>query len=180
MTVIQRFNDLTHLCDYVESSIASSNPIKLTPDNVQLYAETYSLHSSIINEVTQSPYPFYLYTFSKTSYRKNVHPYIPNVLYKRFYNNLKTSNIIREASGSIVLIHLLPFTQELFDSIANTSNVDNIKVLNQIMDNFSNVSADNQYYIDYIKSLESKCYELEQQNADLLAQVQNSKLITWY
>ena len=180
MTMIQRFNDSTHLFNYVESSLSSGNPIKLNEDNVQLYTETYSLHSSIINEVSQSPYPFYLYTCSKTSYRKNVHPHLPNVLYKRFYNNLKIFNIIREASGSIVLIHFIPFTEELFDSINNASNIDNIKILNQIMDNFSNVSADNQYYIDYIKSLESKCFELEQQNADLLSQIQNSKLITWY
>ena len=180
MTMIQRFEDLSHLHNYLADSISSSSPIKLTSDNVQLYAETYSLHSSIINEVSQSPYPFYLYTCSKTSYRKNVHPYLPNVLYKRFYNNLKIFNVIREASGSIVLIHFIPFTQELFDSINNASNIDNIKILNQIMDNFSNVSADNQYYIDYIKSLEAKCSELQQQNIDLLTQIQNSKLITWY
>ena len=180
MTVIHRFNDLTHLSNYFESSILSSNPIKLTSDNVQLYAETYSLHSSIINEVSQSPYPFYLYTCSKTSYRKTVHPFLPNVLYKRFYNNLKIFNVIREASGSIVLIHHIPFTEELFNSIDNASNLDNIKILNQVIDNFSNASADNQYYIDYIKSLELKCSELQQQNEDLLMQIQNSKLITWY
>lgn len=180
MTMIQRFEDPTQLYNYVVSSISSSNPIKISPDNVQLYAETYSLHSSIINEVSHSPYPFYLYTCSKTSYRKNVHPYLPNVLYKRFYNSLKIFNIIREASGSIVLIHMIPFTEELFDSINNASTIDNIKVLNQIMDNFSNVSADNQYYIDYIKTLEARCLELQSQNIDLLTQIQNSKLTTWY
>jgi len=180
MTVVQRFENTTHLYNYFVSSLSSNNFVKLNQDNVQLFAETYSLHSSIINEVSQSPYNFYLYTSSKTSYRKNVHPYLPNVLYKRFFNSLKIFNIIREASSSMVLIHMLPFSEELFDSINNSSNLDNIKVLNQIIDNFSNVSADNQYYIDYIKTLEAKCLELQNLNSNLLDQIQNFKLTTWY
>lgn len=180
MNLIHRFSDLKHFTDYFHSTIDISNPILLTSDNVQALAEQYSMSSSVISEVSTSHYPFYLYTFSKTSYRKNVHPYIPNVLYKRMYNSLKLSNIIREANGSFVLIHLQPFSNELYDSISASSDLDNLKVLNSIIDNFSNVTSDNQYYLDYIKNLEEECNNLKQMNADLLLQVQNSKLITWY
>jgi len=180
VTLIHRFSDLDHFTSYFLSTIEDTHPVSLNSDNVQSLAEQYSMSSSVISEVSSSPYRFYLYTFSKTSYRKNVHPYIPNVLYKRMYNTLKLSNVIREATGSIVLLHLLPFTQEMYDSISISSDLDNLKVLNNIIDNFSNINSDNQYYIDYIKSLEQECAELRSLNSQLLEQIQNSKLVTWY
>ena len=56
----------------------------------------------------------------------------------------------------------------------------NQKVLNQLIDNFSNVSADNQFYIDYIKLLESKFDAIVFENENLKTQVYNTKISTWY
>lgn len=179
MTVIHFFADYQHLTTYINQSVLNSSTIKLDSSNVQHYVELYALSPSYIEEVTSQP-PYYLFLGSKTSYRKFVHPYLPNVLYKKMYNVFKNNNVIKEATGSIVLISPNLITQQVFDQIAVTSDLDNLKILNQVMDTFSNATADNQYYIDYIKSLEQKHSDLQKECEELRQQVSNNKLITWY
>lgn len=181
MTVIHRFNDVDHINSYLVDSINNFPFVQLTPENIQQYAETYSMNPSLIHDVQIEVKPsFYIFIGSKTTYRKTVHSFIPNVLYKRMYNAFKINGYIREANGTHVIVRLKPVTQELYNDITSISDLDNQKVLNQLIDNFSNVSADNQYYIDYIKSLEQKCEELIIENENLKNQVFNTKIATWY
>jgi len=183
MTIIHRFSDLSELNNYISSSIYNHSMVQLHVDNIQEYAERFSLSPSLIHDIQNTNYDlitYHLYVGSKTSYRKNVHSQIPNVLYKRIYNAFKLNGYIREANGSCVVLCLKPISQEVYDHISYSSDLDNQKVLNQLIDNFSNVSADNQFYIDYIKLLESKFDALVFENENLKTQVYNTKISTWY
>ena len=183
MTIIHRFSDLHELNNYILSSIHNHSMVQLHVNNIQEYAERFSLSPSLIHDIQNSSYDlitYHLYIGSKTSYRKNVHSDIPNVLYKKIYNCFKLNGYIREANGTCVVLCLKPITQEVYDQISHSSDLDNQKVLNQLIDNFSNVSADNQYYIDYIKALESKCDILSFENENLKTQIHNTKISTWY
>lgn len=180
MNVINSFVDLHHFTNYINQSVLTSSTVKLDSTNVQEYVESYSMSPSYIDEVSSEPFPYYLFLGSKTVYRKTVHQYLPNVLYKRMYNVLKNNSIIKEANGTVVLLCLKPFTESLFNEISSTSDLDNLKVLNQVIDSFSNATADNQYYIDYIKSLEQRHFDLQKECDNLRQQVNNSKLTTWY
>lgn len=181
MNVIHRFDNVDHINSYMNDRINNFPFVQLTADNIQQYAETYSMNPSLIHDVQNTTdTSFYIYIGSKTTYRKTVHSFIPNVLYKRMYNSFKLNGYIREANGTHVIIHLKPVTQDVYDDITITSDLDNQKVLNQLIDNFSNVSADNQYYIDYIKSLEQRCQELAAENENLKSQIFSAKISTWY
>ena len=183
MTIIHRFSDLHELNNYISSSIHNDSMVQLHVNNIQEYAERFSLSPSLIHDIQNSSYDlitYHLYIGSKTSYRKNVHSNIPNVLYKKIYNCFKLNGYIREANGTCVALCLKPITQEIYDQISYSSDLDNQKVLNQLIDNFSNVSADNQFYIDYIKLLESKFDAIVFENENLKTQVYNTKISTWY
>jgi hypothetical protein len=183
MTIIHRFSDLLELNNYISSSISEHSMIQLNLNNIQEYAERFSLSPSLIHDIQNNNdnlITYHLYIGSKTSYRKNVHSDIPNVLYKKIYNCFKLNGYIREANGTCVVLCLKPITQEVYDQISHSSDLDNQKVLNQLIDNFSNVSADNQYYIDYIKALENKCDILSFENENLKTQIHNTKISTWY
>lgn len=181
MTVIHRFNNVDHINSYMTNIINNFPLVQLTADNIQQYAETYSMNPSLIHDVQQAvDTSFYIYIGSKTTYRKTVHSFIPNVLYKRMYNTFKINGYIREANATHVIVHLKPITENVYNDITTTSDLDNQKVLNQLIDNFSNVSADNQYYIDYIKTLEQRCLELADENENLKSQVFSAKISTWY
>lgn len=177
MTVIKSFNDLDHINSYYKESLKSM--ILITSDNISEFVTTYSISAFPSND-SYTTTPHYLYIGSKTSYRKEIHPNIPNVLYKKFYSALKSSQHILEAKGSHVLVQDKPIDQSVFDSINTESKIDDQKLLNQLLDNFSNINSDNQYYINYIVSLEEKYQELVKENQDLREQIYNAKISTWY
>lgn len=183
MNIIHRFNDLDHLTSYMAISVTNEKMIHLTPENIQEYAETFSMNPSLIHDVqnnTDQLIKYYLYPGSKTNYRKTIHSFIPNVLYKKIYNAFRINGYIREANGTHVIACIKPITAEVYNEISSSSDLDNQKVLNQLIDNFSNVSADNQYFLDYIKNLETKYSLILSENQDLKDQIYNSKLSNWY
>ena len=101
MTIIHRFSDLHELNNYISSSIHNDSMVQLHVNNIQEYAERFSLSPSLIHDIQNSSYDlitYHLYIGSKTSYRKNVHSNIPNVLYKKIYNCFKLNGYIREAT----------------------------------------------------------------------------------
>jgi hypothetical protein len=181
MTVIRSFTDLNHLSNYFRQSLSHPCVDQLTADNIQSYTATYPI-TSINTETFQSleVSPYYIYQGSKTAYRKNVHSYIPNVLYKRFYTTLKSTSNILEATGSYVILQNKPIEQATYDIINAQASIDNQKVLAQLLDNFSNVTLDNDYYVSYIISLEEKYALVIQENEDLKNQLYNTKISTWY
>ena len=138
MTIIHRFSDLHELNNYISSSIDNHSMVQLHVNNIQEYAERFSLSPSLIHDIQNSSYDlitYHLYIGSKTSYRKNVHSDIPNVLYKKIYNCFKLNGYIREANGTCVVLCLKPITQEVYDQISHSSDLDNQKVLNLIPKN---------------------------------------------
>lgn len=181
MTLVTSFSDLHHLSSYFKSSLKNSSVFQLTSENIDNYIQSLPIES--VNRDMVIAYensPYYIFPFSKSLYRKIVHPDLPNALYKRFYSSLKSSNNILEANGSWVILFDTPIEQQTFDQLASAVAIDNQKVLNQLMDNFSNAMSDNDYYISYIATLEKKCLALQQENSDLKSQLHNAKITTWY
>lgn len=173
MTVIRSFDTLEHLNSYYKDSLKHSSIIPLTQENLSSFLPLSNNDSYLTTS-------HFIYPHSKTSYRKTIHSFIPNVLYKRFYSSLKSSGHIVEATGSYVILCDKQIEQSVYNSIQIESHIDNQKVLNQLLDNFSNIVSDNEYYLSYISSLEEKYKLIVEENEDLKNQLYNTKISTWY
>lgn len=179
MTVIRSFDGLDHLNAYYKDSLNHSLMTQITQENLSSFLVSYPITAFSDNE-NYLHTPHYIYCNSKTSYRKNIHSFIPNVLYKKFYSSLKSSGHILEATGSHVLLCDKPIEQSIYISIQTQSQIDNQKVLSQLLDNFSNIVSDNEYYLAYISSLEEKYKVVIEENEHLKNQLYNTKISTWY
>lgn len=179
MTVIRSFADLDHINNYYKLSLNHPSMILLSQDNLSSLISTYSL-SAFSDNSDYLHNSYYLYPASKTVFRKELHSNIPNVLYKNFYTTLKHSGHIVAATGTYVLLVDKPIDQSIFNVLKVESKIDDHKVLNQLLDNFSNITSDNEYYINYIASLEKKYQDTLAENEQLKNQLYNTKISTWY
>lgn len=121
----------------------------------------------------------YVYPWSKTIYRKSIHPKLPDSLYKRFYNQLKQVEYITAATGNYVMISHFDLSDENFNSMLNTQTID-IKALQSAISYLQENNNDTSYYISYISSLEFEINTLKEEVETLKNQIKNSSLTTWY
>lgn len=122
---------------------------------------------------------FYVYPFSKTNYRKNIHSNITESLYKKMYNFLKSVGIISAATGSYVIVSFREVTLDEFNN--NFSEVETFddKLLQGILNKMQDLNADNAYCIKVINQLEEKVLQLEAEKINLSNQISNKFLTTW-
>jgi len=181
MTVIRSFSSLEHLTDYYQSSF-NSDFISVTSDTISAYSTDNQPDwvDIVSSSFSSNSFTHYVYPHSKTIYRKNVHPRIPNVLYKRFWNSLKTFDYVIKATASFVVLVDRPFTQEFYQSLTIAQEIDISKALSEILKQYNNDSSDIEYYLSYIQNLENTNTLLQQENAQLKEQILNSRISTWY
>jgi DNA-binding transcriptional regulator YhcF (GntR family) len=122
----------------------------------------------------------YIYPWSKTIYRRTIHPNIPDSVYKKMYNLLKSNGYITAATGNYVTIKNQPITEDQFNSAFSDNEAINDKAIQNILANIQELSADNSYYMKMIGDLENKIHQLEVENNEIRNQLSNKHLTTWY
>lgn len=123
----------------------------------------------------------YIYIGSKSSFKKTIHSNIIDSLYKKYYNFLKEKEIIIQANGSFVLISDYNFKEEdfqYFQSIENTK--DSLKAINTILSHYEELKNDNKFLINKINELNAAISILHYENQNLLENLNNKILTTWY
>lgn len=140
--------------------------------------------NNVFDQYTQSFYSLssfvYVFPWSKTTYRKTVHPNIVDSTYKRLYGLLKNVDYIVDATGSCVTISPCVVSEEKFSAFLGELNTFTEKSLQSVIGYIQEISSDHSYYIQVIESLENKVKDLEQQNNELSLQLTNKSLTTWY
>lgn len=164
----------------------------MSTDELNTYVDT-RLTESTISEY-QSRYETYqnqnrylsIFPSSKTAYRRNVHPDIPDSLYKRMYESLKDKQIILKATGSYVSFDFTCFSEpiEIFEDIFKETNgeiVASPKMLaEQIATQLTDLAMDNSYLLRRIEMLEAQIEDFTLRNNNLLQEVYNKNLTSWY
>lgn len=123
----------------------------------------------------------YIYIGSKSSFKKTIHSDIIDSLYKKYYNFLKEKEVITQANGSFVLISDYNFKEEdfeYFQSIENTK--DSLKAVNNILSHYEELKNDNKFLINKINELNIAISILNNENQNLLENLNNKTLTTWY
>lgn len=139
-------------------------------DQLDAYTQKYA----------ESDKNLYIYPWSKTIYRRTIHPNIPDSVYKKMYNLLKSNGYITAATGNYVTIKNQPITEDQFNSAFSDNEAINDKAIQNILANIQELSADNSYYMKMIGDLENKIHQLEVENNEIRNQLSNKHLTTWY
>lgn len=190
MPIIIDFETLESLNNYWEQTFTNlENCTTLNPIELREYfagnvsGEAYS-HITFTPELTSSlqtnNYTHYYYSLSKTNYRKNIHPNIPDSLFKRLFNSLKQFNYIIDYSTSYVILVKMPMTQEVFDLVSQEYSGDIKSTLNTLLDKLDSADKDTQFYLKKIFSLEEKCNQLIQDVADANQRLVDKNITSWY
>lgn len=187
--MIQRFTDINHLYNYYCKTFYSEHPDRTiihpgsdSEDKISQLVSLYPTLEQSIADVRQnySDSDIVVYCISKTSYRKSIHPDLPNALYKRYFNALKNHGYITLANGFFVILNFRELTQDLYHEITSTYDIDTNKVLSELLKSITDQASDLEYYTDYIQKLEKQNAALLAENEDLKSQILNTKLSTWY
>lgn len=131
----------------------------------------------------QNPVAFYYYPESKTNFRRNVFPEVPESLYKKYYKFQKKYGIIEKATGFCVIIN------EIKSDDANLISATEIAELqtsyssgdfNKFLETIQEMQEDIEYYKNYISSFHNIIEKLETQNLEVQQQLHNKQISTWY
>lgn len=194
MTLVTSFKSLEDLntyydnsfnvnCDHVEIDL-SKNTFASVDDFFEQYPQIsfsqkiYNFISVQITNNTNSTY--YYFPFSKSSFRKLIHPDIPESLYKRLYKALTTNLYIIEATAFHVFVEKKPLTEPMFKYITWLDAHDGTHLLENITTIFSSILEDNNYYISKIRDLENLNSKLTGEIQNLHNQIYNNSMTTWH
>jgi len=183
MTFINNFNSLEDMNSYYLATFEVNDSIIFLGNSVDTSPTLLQMSQKIIDIVSASQESFYLYPFSKTIFRKNIHPLIVNSSYKAFINALKNNSYIIEHSGFNVVLKKHPLTKEVYNSYIFQINIDTSDLNNyfsKINTKISNLEADIEFYKNYITDLESHCKSLDDKLIDFEQQIYNKSIATWY
>jgi len=140
MKIISEFNSLQEMNQYYCNSFSFDDSITFLGNSSQHSNVLLSLSEKVIQTVNNSESSFYIYQFSKTSFRKNIHPSLTNSVYKAFINSLKNNSYIIELSGSNVILREADLTQEVYDSFLSQISFDNFDSLDFLSKSSYNAS----------------------------------------
>lgn len=119
----------------------------------------------------------YVYIGSKTSFRNNVHTFVVDSLYKRFYNSLKKNGYILEANASYVILRREPICIDVFnDTLSPHANLD---LLDNLVEEFKELRSDVKYYNSIVSRLLKEIAEKNDQIESLASQLNDRQLSTW-
>lgn len=194
MTLVTSFQSLEDLNTYYYNSFdIDSNNIKidLSEHNFSS-ADAFLQHYSQVS-FSQKIYNFisvqianthtgtyYYFPFSKTMFRRIIHPDIPESMYKRFYKALTTNSYIIEATTSHIFIEKKPLTEPMFKYITWLDIDDGTHLLENISTIFTSILEDNKYYISKIRDLEHSQSKLTDEIQNLHNQIYNNSITTWH
>ena len=182
MKIISEFNSLQEMNQYYCNSFSFDDSITFL-GNSSLHSDLLlSLSEKVIQTVKNSQSSFYIYQFSKTSFRKNIHPSLTNSIYKAFINSLKNNSYIIELSGSNVILKPDDLTQEVYDSFLSQisfDNFDSLDFLSKLSTKISNLEADIVFYQNHISLLQDICQNLQDQVSQTSQALYDKSISTW-
>lgn len=193
--ITNSFEDLSSLNEYYIGSFESDDLFMLNSHvwlliktgNIDIVNEDLTYNQDRYNDIVtelnlnveeyEPPANAYIYMGSKTNFRLSVHAMMVDSLYKKFYNALKKSGYIIEATGSYVAIKKEPLHIDVFKEIQ--SSIPDLTTLDSFVSYVKELESDTKYYSKIITVLNDTIAEQDQKIRKLTTEASNNFLSTW-
>ena len=124
----------------------------------------------------------FVFPYSKTQFRKILHPHLLESTFKRFFEALKSNGTIEKTTGQYTIMRAKLFSDENIVSLINgtitaeqaTSQINNAASF------FNDVSLDVSFYQQRIEEMTAQIAQLEMEKAELQQQIVSRQLTSWY
>ena len=160
-------------------ALLENDEFSFAEDIVAQYQQRYELIKNQKIELLIFPY-------SKTAFRREIYGHLPDSLYRKMYDSMKTNGIIEKATGQYVITRREPLTIDqkinaVYSDVLSINSSFSPKALGEILQSqLTDMSMDIVYYLKYIEDLMQQIDTLKEENFNLSQKIQNNTLTSWY